>query len=113
MHGTTTALIGGKDRVLKFNINADIAYERLHGLNGKNDKQRLEIASGISMIEWIRDAIYCALMSADLEKGNVIDYTQYTVGEWITAMPQAELESILLANSESKPQTGSKKKVRQ
>lgn len=111
MHGTTTATMGGKVRTLKFNINADIEFERLHGLSGKTPEQRLVIAALIGTIEYVRDAIYCALRSADLEANNQIDYNQYTVGDWITELPQAELERIIQARDESKPKETSKKKA--
>jgi hypothetical protein len=111
MYGTTQAKIGGKVRVLKFNINASIEYERMHGLSGKSEAVRLEIASNISMIEWVRDTVYCALKAADLETGTPIDYNQFTVGDWITEMPQSELERILLTRSDSIPKQDLKKKA--
>jgi hypothetical protein len=110
MYGTTQAELGGKIRTLKFNINADIEYERMHGLSGKSEAVRKEIASGISLVEWVRDAIYCALKSADLESGRSIDYNQFTVGDWITAIEQTELERILLVRSDAMPKETKKKK---
>ena len=104
MYGTTTSLIGGKQRTLKFNINADIEFERLHGLSGKTAEEREKIGASIGFIEYVRDAIYCALRSADLERGNTIDYNQYTVGEWITELEQAELERIVACKNDAKPQ---------
>jgi hypothetical protein len=113
MYGTTTAMIGGKVRTLKFNINADIEFERLHGLSGKSAEKRAEIASQIGTIEYIRDAVYCALRAADLERGNEIDYNHFTVGDWITDLPQSELERIIQSRDESQPQTKpDKKKVK-
>jgi hypothetical protein len=113
MYGTTTAELGGKIRTLKFNINADIEYERMHNLSGKSEAVRKEIASGISLVEWVRDAIYCALKSADLEAGRSIDYNQFTVGDWITAIEQTELERILLVRSDAMPKNDTKKKESQ
>lgn len=100
MFGTITANIGGHNRVLKFNLNANYEFCKMHSLT---QDQVMDFFTDSMNVTAIRDMIYCALKVADLSAGRAIDYNEFTVGEWISEMPQAELERIILGTSDANP----------
>lgn len=108
MFGTITANIGGHNRVLKFNLNANYEFCKLHKLTP--DEVYGFVTDPLNVTA-IRDMIYCAAISADLEAGRVPEYNQYTVGEWISEMPQAELERIILGSADANATGKGKKKA--
>jgi len=105
--------MGGKSRTLKFNLNANYEFCKMHGLT---QQQVMEFFTNSLNVTAIRDMIYCALKSADMSAGRPVDYNEYTVGEWITEMAQDELERIVLgtqdANATNKEKPGKKKVVK-
>lgn len=100
MFGTITANIGGHNRVLKFNLNANYEFCKMHGLTQDGV---MDYFSDQKNVTAIRDMIYCALKVADLSEGKTVDYNEYTVGEWIGAMSQSELERIILGTADANP----------
>jgi hypothetical protein len=91
--GQITAKLGGKERILKFNVNATYEFCKLHSCT---HEESIEILNDpVRGVSAYRDMIYCALRSADLQAGNVIDYNQYDVGDWISELTQDELERIV------------------
>lgn len=100
MFGEITAKIGGKDRVLKFNLNANYEFCKMHNLT---QDEVLPFFNDGHNVTAIRDMIYCALKVADLEMRNPVDYNEYTVGEWIQEMQQPELERIIMGNADASP----------
>lgn len=109
MFGTITETFGGKSRVLKFNLNCNYEFCKLHGL--KQDDVLPFLANGLNVTA-VRDMIYCAVKVADLEAGRTVDYNQYTVGEWIQEMEQAQLERIILGTADANPPDNGKKKAK-
>jgi hypothetical protein len=109
MFGTITSNIGGRVRVLKFNLNANYEFCKMHKLKQEDVMPFFTDALNVTAI---RDMIYCALLSADLEDGKQIDYNQYTVGSWIAEMPQSELERIILGTGDANAVDTGKKKAK-
>ena len=98
MFGEVTANIGGRTRVLRFNLNARYEFCRMHKLT---EAESFEYFNNKLNVEALRDMTFCALKVADLAMGNTIDYNQYTVGEWITEMEQEAYENMMLGVSEA------------
>lgn len=109
MIGTVVSNIGGKQRTLKFNLNANYEFCKLHNLR---PDQVPGFVTDVLNVTAIRDMIYCALLASDLGAGMPIDYNQYTVGEWIEALEQSDLERIVLGHTESYPVIDGKKKAK-
>jgi len=105
--GEVTANIGGRIRVLRFNLNARFEFCKMHNLT---EAEVQAYFGDLHNVEAIRDMVYCALRSADLADGNPIDYNQYKVGEWISDMPQEDFERLVLGSNDANVQTDGKKK---
>jgi len=110
MFGEITANLGGHNRVLKFNLNANYEFCKMHRLT---QDEVMPFFTDHLNVTAIRDMIYCAVKVADMAAGRPVDYNEMTVGEWIGEMPQAELERIIMGTSDANAQPGkeSKKKV--
>ena len=98
MFGEVIAKIGGKNRVLRFNLNARYEFCKMHGLT--QDEVR-DFFGDLHNVEAVRDMVYCALKAADLADGRQVDYNQYTVGEWISDMNQEEFNAMMLGSSDA------------
>ena len=108
MFGTKTAFIGGRNRTLKFNLNANYEFCKLHSLT---PDEVFGFFTDSKNVTGIRDMILCALKSADLEAGNTIDYNQYSVGTWIEEMDQEKFNDLVLGSSDANAKSkGGKKK---
>ena len=98
--------MGGKSRTLKFNLNANYEFCKMHGLTQEGVMMFFTDANNVTAI---RDMLFCALKVADLAAGKTVDYNEYTVGEWITEMPQEELERIIMGTNDANATTSGKK----
>lgn len=107
MFGTVTATIGGHNRVLKFNLNANYEFCKMHRLT---QDEVMDFFTDPLNVTAIRDMIYCALKVADLAAGKQIDYNEMTVGEWISEMPQSDFEQIILGSSDANKHSETVKK---
>ena len=91
--------IGGKERTLHFSMNFWVAFEQATGFG---IGQLSEVfAGGISLMT-IRGIIYAGLLANDQEQGNEIDYTIYSVGEWLADIEASEITNISEAMMSSK-----------
>lgn len=91
--------IGGKLRTLHFSMNFWVAFEQATGFG---IGQLSEVfANGISLMT-IRGIIYAGLLANDQEQGNPIDYTVYSVGEWLEDIDASEITKISEAMMSSK-----------
>ncbi|QDP54290.1 MAG: hypothetical protein Unbinned5434contig1000_37 [Prokaryotic dsDNA virus sp.] len=108
--------IGGKKRTLHFSMN--FWSEFTEQLNIPLQDIGLAFENGISL-KGLRALIYSAILANDQEKGNVIDYTIFDVGNWlddltpekINKVVEAMLESKILGNSISEQNQAKPKKV--
>lgn len=98
MFGEVTANIGGRIRVLRFNINARYEFCKMHGIT---EAEAFSFFSDKLNVESMRDMAYCALKAYDLVMGNKIDYNQYTVGEWISEMEQEAFEAMMTGTTDA------------
>jgi hypothetical protein len=108
MFGEVISKIGGRNRVLKFNLNANYEFCKMHGLT---PDEVMDFCVDAHNVTALRDLIYCALKVADLASGQQVDYNQFTVGEWIAEMPQADFEKIILGSSDANANGKGKKKA--
>lgn len=106
MFGTITANIGGRVRTLKFNLNANYEFCKMHNLT---QDEVMTYFTDAHNVDAIRDMIYCALKAADLADGRAVDYNPYKVGEWIQEMDQKELERVITGAEDSNPEPDKKK----
>ncbi len=105
--GQIKTKLGGKERILKYNVNATYEFCKLY--NCTHEESIAILSDPVRGVAAYRDMIYCALLSADLQAGNVIDYNQYDVGEWITELTQSELERIVTGYQDGTIQETDKK----
>ncbi len=110
MFGEVTAKIGGRIRILRFNINARYEFCKMHNIT---EAEAFSFFNDKLNVESMRDMAYCALRAYDLSMGNKIDYNQYTVGEWISEMEQEEFERMMMGSNDANAVSKEvKKKVR-
>jgi hypothetical protein len=84
--------IGGKIRTLHFSMNFWAAFEQASGFSiSEIDKV---FSSGLSLSS-MRALVYSGLLAYDQENGNEIDYTIYTVGDWMEDVDQNQLTLIV------------------
>jgi len=107
MFGEVTANIGGKIRILRFNLNARYEFCKMHNIT---EQEAFSFFHDKLNVESMRDMAYCALKAYDLSAGNRIDYNQYTVGEWISEMEQEEYENMMMGSTDSNAVTKEVKK---
>jgi hypothetical protein len=91
--------LGGKTRTLHFSMNFWAAFEQA---TGYSISQLSEVFSnGISLMT-IRGIIYAGLLANDQEEGNTIDYTIYSVGNWMEEVTPEMIDEISQAMMSSK-----------
>jgi len=84
--------IGGKIRTLHFSMNFWAAFEQASGYSiSEIDKV---FGSGLSLSS-MRALVYSGLLAYDQENGNEIDYTIYSVGDWMEDVDQSALTLIV------------------
>jgi hypothetical protein len=84
--------IGGKDRTLHFSMNFWAAFEQASGYSiSEIDKV---FGSGLSL-SLMRALVYSGLLAYDQENGNEIDYTIYSVGDWMEDVDQSALTLLV------------------
>ena len=72
--------LGGKTRTLHFSMNYWAVMEEVTGLTIQELSALM--TSGLSITN-VRNMVYSAIKTYDLEQGNEIDYTIYSVGMWL------------------------------
>lgn len=97
--GFYTVKLGGKDRVMRFNMN--FWAEFCDTLNISLEQLGTAFESGVS-ISAIRAIVYSGLVTFDRENDKNIDYNIYTVGSWLDDMDPKELEGIMNAMMETR-----------
>jgi subtilisin-like proprotein convertase family protein len=60
-------------------------------------------------MEHIRDLIWSGLVAGDKMRKEEIDFDEWTVGEWIDEMEEAEFNKIIDAFNNSMPEKGEEK----
>lgn len=84
--------IGGKVRTLHFSMNFWAAFEQASGYSiSEIDKV---FGSGLSLSS-MRALVYSGLLAYDQENGNEIDYTIYSVGDWMEDVDQSALTLLV------------------
>jgi hypothetical protein len=84
--------IGGKNRTLHFSMNFWAAFEQASGFSiSEIDKV---FGGGLSLSS-MRALVYSGLLAYDQEKGNQVDYTIYSVGDWMEDVNQDQLTLIV------------------
>ena len=84
--------IGGKIRTLHFSMNFWAAFEQASGYSiSEIDKV---FGSGLSLSS-MRALVYSGLLAYDQENGNEIDYTIYSVGDWMEDVDQSALTLLV------------------
>ncbi len=97
--GYITLKLGGKQRTLHFSMNfweffTDELGIGLHEID--------KVFTDTINIKTIKTLIFCGLKAHDLEKGDKVDYTIYSVGDWLSDVSQDDLVKIMTAITESK-----------
>lgn len=75
-----------------FGMNCWAEFCKIHGIG---PDQLGNFDSGALQLEYIRDIIYCAAYAYCETEGKVINFTRFSVGDWIDAMEQQDLQDIL------------------
>lgn len=84
--------IGGKMRTLHFSMNFWAAFEQASGFSiAEIDKV---FGGGLSLSS-MRALVYSGLLAYDQENGNEIDYTIYSVGDWMEDVDQSALTLLV------------------
>ena len=84
--------IGGKNRTLHFSMNFWAAFEQASGFSiSEIDKV---FGGGLSLSS-MRALVYSGLLAYDQENGNQVDYTIYSVGDWMEDVNQDQLTLIV------------------
>ena len=84
--------IGGKIRTLHFSMNFWAAFEQASGFSiAEIDKV---FGGGLSLSS-MRALVYSGLLAYDQENGNEIDYTIYSVGDWMEDVDQSALTLLV------------------
>lgn len=111
MIGRVTVELGGKSRRVVFGQNAWYLFCKLHKIAISDIGKYF--GDVVSNPDSFRDLTFCAIQAADLSSGDVVDYNQYTVGDWLDEAPEETVQVILDTLVESRStETGkvSKKK---
>jgi hypothetical protein len=84
--------IGGKNRTMHFSMNFWAAFEQASGFSiSEIDKV---FGGGLSLSS-MRALVYSGLLAYDQENGNQVDYTIYSVGDWMEDVNQDQLTLIV------------------
>jgi len=104
LRGEVEVSIGGKPRLVKFGLNQMAIYT-------ERNKLELSDVTGFN-IKQVRDLVWSGLVAGARKRGDVIDFDEWQVGDWIEEMNQEEFDKIMEAFQNSIPGEGgdSKKK---
>jgi hypothetical protein len=91
--------LGGKKRTLHFSMNFWVEFTEQLGVSLTDIG---EVFNGGMSLSGIRALIYSAVRANDLEQGNDIDYTLYSVGEWLEELEAEAINDIVAVMMESK-----------
>ena len=83
--------LGGKTRTLHFSMNYWAVMEEVTGLTIQELSALM--TSGLSITN-VRNMVYSAIKTYDLEQGNEIDYTIYSVGMWMEDMTPEDFAKV-------------------
>jgi len=84
--------IGGKNRTMHFSMNFWAAFEQASGFSiSEIDKV---FGGGLSLSS-MRALVYSGLLAYDQENGNQVDYTIYSVGDWMDEVDQSSMTLIV------------------
>ena len=93
MIGKIEIKIGEKTRRLTFGQNAWYLFCQMQGITP--DKIRPYMGDQLTNPAAFRDIIFCGLKASDLTLGNVIDYNQFSVGDWLDELAPENLTLII------------------
>jgi hypothetical protein len=91
--------LGGKKRTLHFSMNFWVEFTEQLGVSLTDIGN---VFNGGMSLSGIRALIYSAVRANDLEQGNDIDYTLYSVGEWLEELEAEAINDIVAVMMESK-----------
>lgn len=91
--------LGGKKRTLHFSMNFWVEFTEQLGVSLTDIG---DVFSGGMSLSGIRALIYSALRANDLEQGNEVDYTLYSVGNWLEDLEAEKINEIVEAMMQSK-----------
>jgi hypothetical protein len=91
--------LGGKKRTLHFSMNFWVEFTEQLGVSLTDIG---DVFSGGISLGGIRALIYSAVRANDLEVGNDIDYTIYSVGSWLDELEAESINDIVSVMMESK-----------
>lgn len=101
LRGEVEVEIGGKTRLVKFGLNSLALYTERQGVD-------LSDVQGFGLSQ-MRDMIWAGLVAGAKKRGEPADFDEWTVGDWIEEMDQAEYERIVSALNNSMPEESKKK----
>lgn len=91
--------LGGKKRTLHFSMNFWVEFTEQLGISLTDIGN---VFNGGMSLSGIRALIYSAIRANDLEQGNEVDYTLYSVGEWLDDLEAEKINEIVEAMMQSK-----------
>ena len=91
--------LGGKKRTLHFSMNFWVEFTEQLGVSLTDIG---DVFNGGMSLSGIRALIYSALRANDLEQGNEVDYTLYSVGNWLEDLEAEKINEIVEAMMQSK-----------
>ena len=91
--------LGGKKRTLHFSMNFWVEVTEQLGVSLTDIG---DVFNGGMSLSGIRALIYSALRANDLEQGNEVDYTLYSVGNWLEDLEAEKINEIVEAMMQSK-----------
>ena len=97
--GYYTIKLGGKNRTMHFSMNFWCNFTDM--LNIELNQLAEIFTKGFNM-STIRALVYSALLANDQEKGNEIDYNEFTVGLWLEDFTAEQLQDIIESMTQSR-----------
>lgn len=101
--------IGGELRQYIFSMNQRIRYCQLRSMSVVEMNKELSSPS-----EWdesvVRDLVYSALWAGKKSKKEIVDFDEFTVGEWIEEMEDDELSKVFQSLIDAQEVSGDDKK---
>lgn len=91
--------LGGKKRTLHFSMNFWVEFTEQLGVSLTDIG---DVFNGGMSLSGIRALIYSAIRANDLEQGNEVDYTLYSVGNWLEDLEAEKINEIVEAMMQSK-----------
>lgn len=96
--GQQKVKIGGQLRPIKFGTNATHLFCQQRGIK-LSEFNELFNAEKLAKLEIdgseIRDLIWAGLKAAALSNGEDVDFTEWTVGDWIDDLTEDEMTNII------------------